>query len=113
MRAMNRFDPLHPLDLLHPPCLPQQAHAAGRRPAAPAAAMAAWPWGVRAVALLAVLACSACGNLPQAWEKDVLARPDMAFDASPLEARFADHLHASKEASSGGAAAAGAGCGCN
>lgn len=79
------------------------------------------PWrkgsGARTVAVPAVaavlLACSACGSLPQPWEKDVLARPDMAFDASALEARLADHLHASKEGSSGGGAAAGAGCGCN
>lgn len=59
------------------------------------------------------LLLAACGQLPQAWEKGHLARPDMAFDADPLEARFNDHVYASKEAASGSGSAAGAGCGCN
>lgn len=91
-------------------CAPAPAVAG---PAAAAVARRMFSALAPALALAAALGCSACGSLPQAWEKDVLARPDMAFDASSLEARFADHLHASKEASSGGAAAAGAGCGCN
>ena len=61
------------------------------------------------------LACllSACGALPQPWEKGILARPDMAFEGDALEARFVDHIYTSKEAATGGGAVGGAGCGCN
>jgi hypothetical protein len=67
---------------------------------------------------LAVLGCCAlivggCGNLPQAWEKGVLAKPAMSFDSDNLESRFAEHIYASKEAAFGGGGVGGAGCGCN
>ena len=62
--------------------------------------------------LLAVLTgCSI--TPPQAWEKDVLARPAMAMDADALELRFSLHIYASKENSSGGSGVGGGGCGCN
>jgi hypothetical protein len=47
------------------------------------------------------------------WERDVLARPDMAFEPDALEARRSDHIHYSKEASLPGGGAGGGGCGCN
>jgi Domain of unknown function (DUF4266) len=49
----------------------------------------------------------------QPWERDVLARPEMSLDASPLDAAIDDHIYFSKEASSGGRGFGGGGCGCN
>ncbi len=50
---------------------------------------------------------------PKPWEKDLLARPSMTLEADPLERRFAQHVYASKENSSGGEGVGGGGCGCN
>jgi Domain of unknown function (DUF4266) len=66
--------------------------------------------------LLAIIAISAA--LPgcvgvKPWQRDLLARPGMALNASPLDAAVDDHLYFSKEASSGGRSYAGGGCGCN
>ena len=47
------------------------------------------------------------------WERDLLARPDMAWDPDPLEAQRSAHIHYSKEASLPGGGAGGGGCGCN
>ncbi|EAT10998.1 DUF4266 domain-containing protein [Bermanella marisrubri] len=56
-------------------------------------------------------ACSSMGVKP--WERDVLAREDMALDSAPMDAAFDDHIYFSKEASSGGQTFGGGGCGCN
>lgn len=64
------------------------------------------------VAVVAALA--GCGLPPvQPWEKGVLARPAMSFDADRLENALAEHIYASKEAASGGAGVGASGCGCN
>ncbi len=47
------------------------------------------------------------------WQKEQLAHPEMSFEADRLDARFVDHIHFSREASSGGAGIGGGGCGCN
>ena len=47
------------------------------------------------------------------WERDVLARPDMAWEPDALEARRNSHIRYSKEASLPGGGAGGGGCGCN
>lgn len=49
----------------------------------------------------------------QAWERGVLAKPEMAIDADPLETALNNHIYFSKEASNGGHSATGGGCGCN
>ena len=49
----------------------------------------------------------------QAWERGVLAKPEMAIDANPLETSLNNHIYFSKEASNGGHSATGGGCGCN
>ena len=49
----------------------------------------------------------------QAWEKGILAKPEMGFEGDKLEAQFAEHTYSSKEAASGGAGVGGGGCGCN
>ena len=55
--------------------------------------------------------CSSMGVDP--WDRDVLAREDMALIVDPLEAATDDHIYFSKEATSGGRGFAGGGCGCN
>lgn len=55
--------------------------------------------------------CSSIGVKP--WERDVLARPEMALDAYPVDNAVDEHLYFSKEAGSGGRGFGGGGCGCN
>jgi len=47
------------------------------------------------------------------WEKNNLAKPEMALDSDPLTSALDDHIYFSKEASSGGRSFGGGGCGCN
>jgi hypothetical protein len=47
------------------------------------------------------------------WERDALARRDMAWDPDPLEAELRSHIYFAKEASLQGSGAGGGGCGCN
>lgn len=64
--------------------------------------------------IAAALATTGCAHLGvQPWERDVLARPEMALDADPLDVAIDDHIYFSKEASSGGRGFGGGGCGCN
>ena len=60
---------------------------------------------------LLISGCSSLGVQP--WERDLLARDDMAVDNAPLDSAFDDHIYFSKEASSGGQGFSGGGCGCN
>jgi hypothetical protein len=55
--------------------------------------------------------CSTVGVKP--WQRDILARPEMALNARPLDAAIDEHIYFSKEASSGGSSLGGGGCGCN
>ncbi len=65
------------------------------------------------VALAAVLLTSTgCAQL-KPWEREVLARDDMAWDPDPVERQRRNHIHFSKEASMPGGGAGGGGCGCN
>ncbi len=63
------------------------------------------------VGAISLAGCSHLGVQP--WEREVLARPDMQFDADPLAAALDDHIYFSKEAASGGRGFGGGGCGCN
>ena len=66
------------------------------------------------VMLLAIAQLSACSSLGvKPWERDVLAKEEMALNAAPLDNRLDDHIYFSKEGSSGGRSFAGGGCGCN
>ncbi|MCW8856866.1 MAG: DUF4266 domain-containing protein [Kangiella sp.] len=71
----------------------------------------------KSLLLLAILGfslLSGCSTMGvNAWEKDLLAKPEMALDEQPLTDALDDHIYFSKEASSGGRAYAGGGCGCN
>ena len=56
-------------------------------------------------------ACSSLGVEP--WERDLLAKKEMALTSSPVDAALDDHIYFSKEASSGGKSFGGGGCVCN
>jgi hypothetical protein len=47
------------------------------------------------------------------WERDLLAREDMAWEPDPLLALRHQHIYFSKEGSLIGGGAGGGGCGCN
>ena len=70
---------------------------------------------VRFAILLGVMqaasGCAALGVKP--WQREVLARPEMALNAEPIDAAIDDHIYFSKEAASGGRSFGGGGCGCN
>jgi len=55
--------------------------------------------------------CSSIGIKP--WEREILAKPEMALDAYPIDTSFDEHVYFSKEAASGGRGFGGGGCGCN
>jgi hypothetical protein len=63
-----------------------------------------------AVAILFTL--SGC-TVVKPWERDLLARRDMAFESDTLEAAREAHIYFSKEASMPGGSGGGGGCGCN
>jgi hypothetical protein len=71
--------------------------------------------GLTVAAILGtVVMCSACSTIGvKPWERDILARPEMALDASPVDNAFDEHLYFSKESASGGRGFGGGGCGCN
>ena len=70
----------------------------------------------RAAILLFALLCLGgalgCEHV-KPWEKDVLARPDMAWSPNGIEDEMRGTIFMSKEASLGGGGAGGGGCGCN
>jgi hypothetical protein len=70
---------------------------------------------IRFTFVLAALWLQGCVSIEpvQAWQKGVLARPEMAFDDDLLDKGFKEHTYSSKESSSGGAGVGGGGCGCN
>ena len=65
-----------------------------------------------AVLLVLTLCAGACAGV-RPWERDQLARPEMAWEPDPLEAAQRSHIHFSKEGSLPAGDAGGGGCGCN
>lgn len=61
---------------------------------------------------LALAGCAAPAKV-EPWEKGMLAKREMTFDADRLGAAYAEHTYTSKEGASGGAGVGGGGCGCN
>jgi hypothetical protein len=48
------------------------------------------------------------------WDREMLGRPDMAWDPDPLETAQRGHVYFAKEATpTHGSGAGGGGCGCN
>jgi hypothetical protein len=60
---------------------------------------------------LTATGCSTIGVKP--WQREILAKPEMALNANPIDAAIDDHIYFSKEATSGGRSFGGGGCGCN
>jgi hypothetical protein len=69
-------------------------------------------YGVVAAVACAAASLGGCAGVA-AWDRDVLARPDMQIPSDSLEAASDEHIYFSKEASSGGQGFGGGGCGCN
>jgi hypothetical protein len=63
------------------------------------------------VATCLITSCSTMGVDP--WDRDLLAKPEMAVNSAPMDQAIDEHIYFSKEASSGGKSFAGGGCGCN
>ena len=66
---------------------------------------------VAVISLVTLL--SACVTTVEPWEREQLAKNEMAWDPDPLQAAFKQHVHTSKEAATGGNSTTGGGCGCN
>ena len=65
-------------------------------------------------AALAALVLGACANNgPKPWERDLMARPEMALDAAAVDGSIDDHIYFSKEGATGGRGTSAGGCGCN
>ena len=65
-----------------------------------------------ATLLSASLLGSGCAVV-QPWERDALARRDMAWSPDPLASQLDDHIRFSKEGSLPAGGGGGGGCGCN
>ncbi|WP_028292297.1 DUF4266 domain-containing protein [Oceanobacter kriegii] len=59
-----------------------------------------------------LLLASGCAQVAP-WQRGHLGSDVMSWDSNALKRSLDDHIHSSKEASSGGFGAAGGGCGCN
>jgi hypothetical protein len=64
------------------------------------------------VALVLGAAALGCAGV-KPWERDLLARRDMAFEPDAREATARSHVFFSKEGSLEGGSTGGGGCGCN
>jgi len=64
-------------------------------------------------AALAVLAGCAGPGGPAAWDKSLVAKPEMSMSWNSPSTRLDQHVYESKEAASGGYGVGGGGCGCN
>jgi len=62
--------------------------------------------------VLSIIVLAGCQTV-QPWERGILAKEEMQWQASAMETRFRQQMFNSKEASSGTSGAAGGGCGCN
>jgi hypothetical protein len=72
-------------------------------------------WPLSLAAFLFSLLVSGCSLVQpvKPWEKGMLAKTDMTFEADRLDNEYVEHTYSSKEAASGGAGVGGGGCGCN
>jgi len=66
------------------------------------------------LAIVLVTLASGCASMHvRAFERDVLAKPEMALDHEANDLSMDDHIYFSREGSAGGRAFGGGGCGCN
>jgi hypothetical protein len=68
---------------------------------------------VTSICLLLCSGCATFGEPVKPWQKGNLARPDMALELDPHDARLVEHTYVSMEAAFGGMGVGGGGCGCN
>lgn len=69
---------------------------------------------VKLASLMIISQLVGCANLGvKPWERDILAKKEMALDSEGNDLGLDDHIYFSKEGTSGGRAFAGGGCGCN
>lgn len=61
---------------------------------------------------VSVLLTTGCETV-EPWQRQYLAKPEMAWASDPQEAQLLDQIYFSKEGSSGGGKSSGGGCGCN
>ncbi len=61
--------------------------------------------------LLLLQGCSSLGVKP--WQREILAKKEMALDGNVVDSAIDEHIYFSKEATSGGRGFGGGGCGCN
>lgn len=62
--------------------------------------------------IVASLTLSACSSV-KPWQRGYLSKDVMQTGQDPMASSLDNHIHFSKEGSSGGGEAAGGGCGCN
>ena len=67
---------------------------------------------IRMLILGFAMVAAGCAHVAP-YQRGILARPDMALDASPGVTRALEKTFGAKEASSGGASVGGGGCGCS
>ncbi|AJQ93722.1 DUF4266 domain-containing protein [Gynuella sunshinyii] len=70
-------------------------------------------FGKYLIILLLAMQLPACTLGVKPWQRDLLAKPQMALDSQPIQNSYNEHIYFSKEASSGGKGFGGGGCGCN
>lgn len=64
--------------------------------------------------IFCLIGLSACGVTPvDPWDRQYLARPEMAWDPHAATSGYRSQVFFSKEASNGGTGSGGGGCGCN
>jgi len=68
-------------------------------------------FAILALAAALLGGCALAG--PHPWERDLMARPEMALDAAAVDGAIDDHIYFSKEGATGGRGISGGGCGCN
>jgi hypothetical protein len=67
---------------------------------------------MKILALFALVSVSACATVPP-YERETLARRDMALERNPDASAGEHHATAYREGSSGAEGTSGGGCGCN
>lgn len=69
-------------------------------------------WALLAFTFALFTGVSGCAHV-QPWDRELLAKPQMALEAHPMQNSLRAHVYGSREASIGGESAGGGGCGCN
>ncbi len=67
---------------------------------------------IKLIALAALILSAGCSTV-EPWQRQDLARPEMAWAPDSMGEQLQEQAYFSKEGSSGGGKASGGGCGCN